>query len=55
MQVVALSVALISCAVSMRIGGLMWPIVLTKVAKMIWNLAQQVSNNEMTGAVEDSV
>ncbi len=39
MQVVALSVALISSTVSVRIGGLMWPVVLLRVAKMIWNLA----------------
>ncbi len=49
MQVVVLSVALISSAVSVRIGGLMWPVVLSRVAKMIWNLAQQVSNNSMAG------
>ncbi len=49
MQVVALSVALISFAVSMRIGGLMWPVVLSKAVKMILNLAQQVSDAKMAG------
>ncbi len=50
MQVVVLSVALISSTVSMRIGGLMWSAVLSKDAKMILNLAQQVSDAKMAGS-----
>ncbi len=43
MQVVVLSVALISSVVSMRIGCLMELVLLLNAVKMIQNLAQQVS------------
>ncbi len=49
MQVVALSMALISSALSVRTGSLMWLVVLSKAAKMILNLAWQVSDAEMAG------
>ncbi len=49
MIVVALSVALISSVVSVKIGGLMDPMTLLKAAKMIWNLALQVTNCEAAG------
>ncbi len=43
-QVVALSIALISSTVSVRIGGLMDPVALLKAAKMIQSLAWCISN-----------
>ncbi len=46
----ALSMALISSAMSVRIGGLMDPVVLLKeAAKMIQNLALQESNCKEEG------
>ncbi len=39
MQVVVLSVAVISSALSMRIGGVIDPVALSNAAKIIWNLA----------------
>ncbi len=49
-QVVALSVALISSTVSVRMGGLMELVVSLNAAKMIQNLAHQLSNCKMVGS-----
>ncbi len=44
-----LSVALISSAVSMKIGGLIDPVILSNAANMIQNLSQHVSACKMAG------
>ncbi len=48
---VALSIALISSAVSVRIGGLINLVASSKAANMIPNLAQQVSACETAGVL----
>ncbi len=48
-QVVALSMALISSAVSVRIGGLMDPVAYLKAVKMIQNWVWQVSDCKAAG------
>ncbi len=49
-QLVALSMALIASAVSVRIGGLMELVLSSNATKMIWNLACLISDCKMAGS-----